>query len=60
MRYAIEKDNKQVAEIYWNMRGYCINPGIPLSDGSSLQLPECGITLIRKDISKANKEWKGK
>lgn len=60
MRYAITLNGKEIADVYFNTRGYNISPGIPLpgESASFLTLPESSITLIKKEIAKINREAK--
>jgi len=58
MRYEIHSEEKRIADVFYNMRGYCVNPGIPYSDGSFLRLPECSLSQIRKEIAASNREHK--
>lgn len=58
MRYAIHVDGVKKAELYYNMRGYCCNPGIPLYSGGFRDIGERSITAFRKEIAKLNREAK--
>ena len=58
-RYHLLLNGGVVGDIYYNTHGYVITPGIPLPDGRKLQLPECGITKIRREIARINREAKG-
>jgi hypothetical protein len=62
MRYAITLNGIEVSDVCFNTRGYNMTSGIPLpgESASFLQLHECGISVIKKEIAKINKETKGK
>ena len=58
MRYEITQKGRVVAEVYFNLLGYCVNPGIPLPEGGHLGLPEMSITGIKREIREINREAK--
>ncbi len=58
MRYDIVLRGEVVAEVFYNMTGYVVVPGLPLPGGRYLSLPECGITRIKSEIRKINSEAK--
>jgi len=62
-RYVIQFRGKDWGELYFNMRGYVAERGIPVpkSDGSGqpvgLDIGEKGLSAFKREISRANREW---
>lgn len=64
-RYMIMFQGKPWGELYFNMRGYVAEHGIPvpssLGDGTGhLDIGERSLSVFKSEISKANREWAGK
>jgi len=61
MQYHLKVDGVKQSLIYYNMGGYCVERGIPVPhEGGSigLTLREGSMTIIRREVKKANREWK--
>jgi hypothetical protein len=62
-RFMILFRGKKWGELYFNMRGYVAEKGIPVpsSDGSGravgLGIGEKGLSAFKREISRANREW---
>jgi len=54
-RYRVLLHGTQVGVLYFNMRGFVGN--LPLPDGSSLVMPEAGISTFRREVVKINREF---
>lgn len=55
-RYDLLLNGERVGGVYYNMCGYLIDSGLPLPDGTRLQLPECGLSAIKRQIARINRE----
>ena len=55
-RYDLLLNGNKVSTVYYNMRGYLIDNGIPLPGGGKFQLPECSLTTIKREIAAINRE----
>lgn len=55
-RYDLLLNGERVGEVYYNMSGYLIDSGLPLPDGKRLELPECGLCAIKREIARINRE----
>jgi len=62
-RFMIRFRGSNWGELYWNMRGYVAERGIPVpsSDGGGkavgLSIGEKGLSAYKREISRANREW---
>ena len=58
--YAVFLYGEKVSDVYFNMRGYVGSIPCPGYDTKQrmLSLGECGITTIKKEIARSNKEYK--
>ena len=56
MQYHLRLNGIKKSLVYYNMGGYCVEYGIPYPDGN-LSLPEGSLTMIVKEVKKANKLW---
>lgn len=54
-RYDVMLHGKKVGQLYWNMRGFVGD--LPTPSGSSLWMPEGGISLFRKEAARLNREF---
>lgn len=55
-RYDLLLNGARVGNVYFNMRGYLIDSGLPLPGGGRLQLPESSLSAIRCEIAAINRE----
>ena len=61
-RYMIRLHGKDWGELYFNMRGYVAEKGIPVpsqrgSGAASLEIGEKGLSAFKMEIARANREW---
>jgi hypothetical protein len=54
-RYNVMLRGVKVDQLFYNMRGYVGN--LPTPDGSSLYVPESGISRFRREVAKLNREF---
>jgi len=54
-RYNVMLRGVKVDQLFYNMRGYVGN--LPTPDGSSLYVPESGISRFRREAAKLNREF---
>jgi hypothetical protein len=62
-RYMLEFQGKPWGQLYYNMRGYVAERGIPIpsSDGEGrvvgLDIGEKSLSAFKREIGRANKDW---
>ena len=54
-RYNVMLHGVKVEQLWWNLKGFVGN--LPTPDGSSLYVPESGISRFRREAAKLNREF---